>query len=745
MDQFSRLAQSHGYSPQEVEEYNNRQRLAAMQRAQQQSMQQPAQQPSMWASDNPVGFATSLLPGGELIRKKFAGEDITAGDVALEAGLTAIPFGLGKIGKVGKALFKGGKAIAGAATGAKAASKIAGKVASKTDDAARLANTAARPGAAIQTKLESLLNTGKLDDAQRVITGIKDKPLRDGMQSTLDAIQGTGKRAMVDPKTKKIIKGGGEAATGFTEETIRQMAEGGSADLGQSGAAGLGGGIGRLFVKDAGKPGRLSSALMRQSTIAPTSTIGKASQQQTLTNLASRFPELRGSGFRKFQNVEKVIGKQVDEVDNLLKAGSNSIGQPEFMAKIQDIATSIPDGLDQKQFTRLYNRAVSDVFGSNVPPMLSATHVNALRRSINKHASTAMKKLDRGGSLTSGDNAILMLRDVLGDTVGDLAGPKVQGAVKTLNRNMNTLIDAIPEFKKLSEQSLKPFGLDIPVVSQAIPRMTQSALDVAGRTGAAVGRVTGAPAGQMLRNQALVRTPFAIGGAMNVPETPQEAFQSESPMQQQPGGADPLMARLAGGQSGTDFSSPQNAMQSSQAQQLHMASMLALQSGDIKSAQVLSAFADQAAQFEKSMGPAKMSTDQRKAETAATSALGVVDQIEKAYNEVGGAQGAITGTARNLGGKVRLDQDANYYNSQREGYLSRIARAFGEVGTLAEGDVQRAINLIPDLADTPENAQKKLAGLRQLIGEARQRALTGPSATFDDSEVPSSPELMFAQ
>lgn len=111
---------------------------------------------------------------------------------------------------------------------------------------------------------------------------------------------------------------------------------------------------------------------------------------------------------------------------------------------------------------------------------------------------------------------------------------------------------------------------------------------------------------------------------------------------------------------------------------------------------------------------------QQKTQNALKNATNVIDEIENAYQTVGGAQGAVKGTARNLGGRVRLDQDANYYNSQRQGYLSRIARAFGEVGTLSDQDIARAVNLIPDLADTPQNAARKLAGLRSLLAQAQQ-------------------------
>lgn len=187
----------------------------------------------------------------------------------------------------------------------------------------------------------------------------------------------------------------------------------------------------------------------------------------------------------------------------------------------------------------------------------------------------------------------------------------------------------------------------------------------------------------------------------------------------------------------TDFSNPQSALPSvGQAAQFYEGGMRAMQAGDIKSAEVLMSFAEQAAKFEQMMaenagGPA-MSADQKKAIASASNAESVINQIEQSYYETGGAQGALKGSVRNLAGKARLDQSANYYNAQKEGYLSRIARAFGEVGTLNEGDIQRAVNLMPDLADTPENAQKKIQGLRILLSEVKQRAQSGVYGSYGE-------------
>lgn len=86
-----------------------------------------AQQPkgNFWASQLPSGLAAaaSFIPGvgtlgaaglgaaGELARQNIAGENVNYGKVALEAGLSAIPFGLGKAAKVVKGGVEAAKAV----------------------------------------------------------------------------------------------------------------------------------------------------------------------------------------------------------------------------------------------------------------------------------------------------------------------------------------------------------------------------------------------------------------------------------------------------------------------------------------------------------------------------------------------------------------------------------------------------------------------------------------------------------
>lgn len=87
------------------------------------------------------------------------------------------------------------------------------------------------------------------------------------------------------------------------------------------------------------------------------------------------------------------------------------------------------------------------------------------------------------------------------------------------------------------------------------------------------------------------------------------------------------------------------------------------------------------------------------------------------------AQGFIGGNITNIlngltGGNYNY-QAANY-NEQAKGSLSLIIRALGESGALAEGDVERAMGLIPQITDSEEKAYDKYVKLMTMLQSAGQ-------------------------
>lgn len=87
------------------------------------------------------------------------------------------------------------------------------------------------------------------------------------------------------------------------------------------------------------------------------------------------------------------------------------------------------------------------------------------------------------------------------------------------------------------------------------------------------------------------------------------------------------------------------------------------------------------------------------------------------------AQGPISGTLTNVlnsltGGNYNY-QAANY-NEQSRGSLAMIIKALGDSGALAEGDVERAMGLIPQITDSEQKAYDKYQNLMSMLQSAGQ-------------------------
>ena len=87
------------------------------------------------------------------------------------------------------------------------------------------------------------------------------------------------------------------------------------------------------------------------------------------------------------------------------------------------------------------------------------------------------------------------------------------------------------------------------------------------------------------------------------------------------------------------------------------------------------------------------------------------------------AQGPIGGTVTNILNGLTAG-NYNYrtanYNEQAKGSLSMIIKALGETGALAEGDVERAMGLIPQITDSKEKAADKYQQLMAMLQSAGQ-------------------------
>ena len=112
--------------------------------------------------------------------------------------------------------------------------------------------------------------------------------------------------------------------------------------------------------------------------------------------------------------------------------------------------------------------------------------------------------------------------------------------------------------------------------------------------------------------------------------------------------------------------------------------------------------------------------------TALTEIKGLmVDVFPKEESTLGRVPGALK---RKTGSLAQSDPKAAQLEALLGGTLSLYIRALGEKGTLAEGDVKRAMNLVPKLTDRADVAWGKIRQLEGLFRKVQAGVISGGKA-----------------
>lgn len=97
-----------------------------------------------------------------------------------------------------------------------------------------------------------------------------------------------------------------------------------------------------------------------------------------------------------------------------------------------------------------------------------------------------------------------------------------------------------------------------------------------------------------------------------------------------------------------------------------------------------------------------------------------LDKLENLYKQAGGGQG-IAGNVSNFFAGLGLNSDVKTYNDLSQGLINQIAAAVGKTDSLnTEGEVNRALDLIPKITDDAQTAKNKLAELRSMLADTKQ-------------------------
>lgn len=152
---------------------------------------------------------------------------------------------------------------------------------------------------------------------------------------------------------------------------------------------------------------------------------------------------------------------------------------------------------------------------------------------------------------------------------------------------------------------------------------------------------------------------------------------------------------------------------------LQKAMTLALNDGDLTAYSELAQAYKNAASLASDSGSgstANLSSTQQAQLAKLDAADSAIDELETLFNKAGGGKKKVAGTLQSIAGDWGLDADAKTYNDMAEGLVNQIAAAIGKTDSLnTEGEVKRALKLIPQLTDDATTAQNKLEELRRML------------------------------
>lgn len=164
----------------------------------------------------------------------------------------------------------------------------------------------------------------------------------------------------------------------------------------------------------------------------------------------------------------------------------------------------------------------------------------------------------------------------------------------------------------------------------------------------------------------------------------------------------------------------------------------------------------------KALGLTVLTTEQQKSLDTAGKFKPVMDRLEKLAL---GKGGVFTNVKPGLANRFRAGMDlfissldrqnpnVAEFDSLAKGTVAPIIRQLGDAGALSDGDVKRALGLLPQiqgdflLPDTREDAKRKLDTLRSILerGEKKLRGTLGSKRTPRAGRKPSAGKIPFSE
>jgi len=463
-------------------------------------------------------------------------------------------------------------------------------------------------------------------------------------------------------------------------------------------------------VRTGGKLSKLGNAMranprgivagIEQGGKAPLSTAAADAQNAAIDKIAKGTKGLTKSG--QFTQIEKRI-KDLTSQYTKSKEAKLPFGEENALNLLNRIEANITSNPNLRGTLTGQSKAVLDNIYTDVAKLSKMSNADLIEYSskINKNAASIAKK----GNV--GSKTVQIWEEARNATKSFIDEELL--ARSSTNKELSTLIGARGNLSKAITAD-KSAGMTQGITpGRLFSNVAGGGLEVGGRAAQAVGRLTNTTAVRQGVRQLGGRS--LLGGALGGPQEP--GLTDPNAMQ---AGEDNQL-QLTGVP--TDMVGGYQAMQQPQEQTYTLQDALMDSRRDPKNATQYLAYAKA---FEAQAKTAKPAVKAQDAQAAGSQALAIVDQLEQAYKQAGGAQGRIAGTANTLLGKAGGNDAVNVYNENKMAFLSNVARSLGEKGVLTDADIERVSKAFPSPSANPAEAAAKWSMIKTIISGGVQRA-----------------------
>lgn len=403
------------------------------------------------------------------------------------------------------------------------------------------------------------------------------------------------------------------------------------------------------------------------------------------------------------------------DVDDVLKGTVSANQANELYRTARDMGLKLSNSTD----------ATQTILGDRL-----GKFANQIRDKLDDTASTVSKSFGLKGKLVDAANSIddyEVARALSGMTDDAITASTVRSEMAPYMQ-MKDFIG----LKAPAEKTLNVLGIDtgianpLPKASKAVQNAALKAKDKlssdtgkmalvaggAGGLGLLGGLLAGGNGGGNGGNYANQTMLGALTGGSDV-------VYGQNGMNTQLGGQNATTGML-GGNAGISGLEQQPTLNGYTYDDLENAYMSALMAGDSGAADVIVGMIDMLDnKVKRQQEMAKNSKDNSGTAQKQQAAMDILNTLMGNFQAQGFIGGNITNILNNLTGGNYNYQAANY-NEQAKGSLSMIIKALGESGALAEGDVERAMGLIPQITDSQEKAADKYQKLMAMLQSAGQ-------------------------